>query len=136
MAFTRPTYSVTNIQELPTIIKGEATAVKQIFDKASLDIKGYLESLLAEIESNTAGASGAHNTGSAAIAGVTGTTVASQIANLKAQIDAAVIGTIPDASITIEKIGFEVATPDELDAVETAYQAVDTEIRHRIFMGV
>ena len=143
MAFTAPAYDVDNIQGLADLTQDQATAVKILFDKTGADTKTYIIALLAELAAITAGASGAHNTGSAAIAGVTGTTVYDQIANLKTQINDLVVGSIAEGTITEVMLAFDVATQAELDAVILAYQtdgidirAADATILHRIYMGV
>jgi uncharacterized membrane protein len=99
------TTSVANVQALLDDPTQTATQLKVIFDKAGTDIVAYLNTvLLPALEENTVGTSGAENIGCGAIAGVTGTRVRAMLEDLKAQIDAAVIGTIPDASITASKM--------------------------------
>jgi hypothetical protein len=99
------TTSVANVQALLDDPTQTATQLKVIFDKAGTDIVTYLNMvLLPALEENTVGISGAENIGCGAIAGVAGTKVRAMLEDLKAQIDAAVIGTIPDASITASKM--------------------------------
>jgi len=148
MAFTELTTDLNNHQSLdtrPNINDGlTATQIKVLYDKAANDIKTFINDvLLAELAAITTGASGAHNTGSAAITGVTGTTVYDQIVNLKTQINDLVVGSIAEGTITEVMLAFDVATQAELDAVISAYQtdgidvrAADATILHRIYMGV
>ena len=57
-----------------------------------------------ELQSTTTGTSGADKIGSGAISGVTGTTVYTQMASLKSQVDFGIMGQIPDGSITDIKL--------------------------------
>lgn len=105
MAFPTMTTSVSNVAALLDEPTESAAQLKAIFDKAGEDIVAYINStLLVALEENTLGSSGAENLGCAAIAGVTGTKVRAMLADLKDQIDAVVLGTIPDASITASKM--------------------------------
>lgn len=52
----------------------------------------------------TEGSSGAHHIGSAAITGVSGESVAQQLASLKTLIDETAVGAIPDNSIASAKL--------------------------------
>lgn len=105
MAFPTMTTSVSNIQALLDEPTQSAAQLKALFDKAGEDIVTYINStLLVALEENTLGSSGAENLGCAAIAGVTGTKVRAMLVDLKAQIDAVVLGTIPDGSITAAKM--------------------------------
>lgn len=105
MAFPTMTTSVSNIQTQPDEPVISAATLKALFDKAGEDIVAYINStLLVALEENTLGSSGAESLGCAAIAGVTGTKVRAILVDLKDQIDAIVLGSIPDASITAAKM--------------------------------
>lgn len=89
MAFTRSTVTTNIIRALADQPTETATQLKTKFDEYAENDKAYTNNtLLAELEKTTAGSSGAENIGSATISGVTGTTVRSQISNVKTQLDA------------------------------------------------
>lgn len=83
MAFIRNASNVDNIRDLadrPTI---SATSLKTKFDQIGEDLQNYLNtSLLNQLENVTPGTSGAENVGSAAITGLTGTTIHSQLSSI------------------------------------------------------
>lgn len=119
MSFTKLTSNlavIAALADLPNATDGLSPAqLKAKFDEASGLIKTYLNSTLTtELESTTVGASGAHSVGSAPITGVTGTNVYAQMASIFSQLQAAVIGQIPDGSITPVKLSFDPATQVEL----------------------
>lgn len=100
MAFTRLTNDlaiIAALADLPNSTSGlTAAQLKAKFDEAAGIIKVYLNNTLAaELEATTAGDSGAHNIGSAPVAGVVGSTVYDQISNLKTQIAALIMDTNP-----------------------------------------
>ena len=108
MGFTR---SATNLNiiaalaDLPNGIGGlTAAQLKAEFDKGALALQTALNALMAELEKSTDGTSASERLGSGTITGVTGSTVYAQISNLKAQVDAVVLGTVTDDSLTDAKL--------------------------------
>jgi len=121
MAYTRLTQDLNIIAALddePNDVGGMSAAqLKASYDAAGLAIKNYLNTvLLQELEANTAAGNLGCN-----VSGVTGTTVAAAIADLKRQLDAAafemVLGTnsindprmLLNSVVTSEKVNFNYA---------------------------
>lgn len=146
MAFPSPTSVVTNnittLDPEPNDVGGLTAAELQAkFDQFGIDwIDWFINTFLPSLTATNTGSSASENLGSAVITGVTGTTIHDQLVALKAAIDALVVGLVPEGSIGVEQLNFDPATQTELDAVETAletnYQAADTSIKFRIYMGV
>lgn len=103
MPLTRPTYPVNNIQTLQDLTKNQATAVKALHDKTGADTKTFLIALLTELESTA----GAENIGIPETIAGSGTNVKARAEWLKAQIDAMVLGQIPDGTLTDAKLSNE-----------------------------
>lgn len=78
--------------------------------------------------STAAGNSGADLINTSPLEGVPGTTIRQVLQELKYQINAAVTGTIPNGSIGPEKLSFDPATQQELNAAIAGLQMVDTNI--------
>lgn len=96
---------VANLPDHPSSEGWSAENLKKAFDaNATGEIKdsinGIIDSLLSVVE----GESGAENIGSAAIDGVTGTTVREQLESLKSQLTDIVLDEIPDGTITDAKL--------------------------------
>ncbi|KIL35869.1 hypothetical protein SD71_10790 [Cohnella kolymensis] len=91
--------------------------LKGYFDSQPDQIKVAFNALIDSLMSSTSGDSGAHSIGSATISGVSGATVWAQLTDLKAQIAAVSVGTLPDGSITPAKLSFDPATQAEMDAM-------------------
>lgn len=88
MAFTRSTITTSIIRALADQPTETAAQLKTKFDEYAENDKTFTnDTLIAELEKTTAGSSAAENLGSAAIAGVSGTTVRAQIVDLKSQVD-------------------------------------------------
>jgi len=95
---TQAAYDDDNVQGLADQVKGQALAVKQTFDKASVDIKVYNNTgLLVELADETQGASGANTIGNA-MTGVAGDNVGDNLVNIKTQLDGLVVGMTPPGS--------------------------------------
>jgi len=104
-----------------------AQTLKEEFQKQPNQIEAFINSLIDQLESIVAGKSGAELIGSATINGVAGLTVHAQMASLKQQITASVIGNIPDGTltgakfqdntITGNKIAHNTITGDNLNVV-------------------
>ena len=100
MAFPLMTDDVENITLLdpePNDVGGlSAHDLQVLFDKAGVDLKKFLnETLIPALEAGTAGASiGVSATG------ITATKLSSALAELKAAVDAATVGTLPNGSVT------------------------------------
>lgn len=101
---TQATYLTNNVQNLPDLVEEQASLVKQTFDKVGLDGKTYVnETLITELESVTLNDSGAHRIG-LNVANVTADNAADGIAEVKADIQGVVVGTIPDNTLTEAKM--------------------------------
>ena len=103
MPFTQMAGDVDIHQQQERLIQNGASfaTTQELFDAAAVAIKAFLNStLLVELEENTAGVSAAERLGSAAISGVTGTTVRAQIADLKSQMTALILGQIAAGTLT------------------------------------
>lgn len=127
MPFTQLTTDLNNIQALtdqPNATSGlTPTQLKAAFDAAGNSIKTYINgTLISELENVTAGASGAHKLGSAPISGVTGADVYTQLSYIKAQLDAAVIGTIPNGTLDYAKLN--TSTKEQLTLVSEWRQTI------------
>jgi len=103
--------NISKLSDRPNIEDGyTAASLKALFDKAGVDIKKYINTvLLPELESTKAGESGADKIGSAPIASVPGNSVQAKLKALSEQINGIVNGTIPDGSVTPEKFSPEIA---------------------------
>lgn len=100
-AFTK---DVADLADKPNQSGMTAAQVKAQFDAAPNELRVAVNELIDLLLAATTGDSGAHNIGSAAIDGVSGSTVHAQLASLKELINAAAIGDIPDGSITPAKL--------------------------------
>lgn len=98
--FTQPTYGVTNIQQLPDQVVNQATSLKQIFDLVGKDTKDFLTTfLISELNAD----SGANKIGFDGL-NITADNVGDALAELRQLIASVAIGTIPDNSITNDKL--------------------------------
>lgn len=124
MAFTRVTttdIATNGVQAAADVIANTNGQVnKLVFDRLGTFIATTFNTALTKLESTGAGTSGADNIGSAAISGVTGTTVRAQIADLKTQLSDFALGAIADGSLTAAK--FSDFDGDVQDAVLDAYE--------------
>lgn len=125
MPFTEMTTSVSNHQAVVGDDPGlSGDAFKTLLDKAAEDIVDWANgTLLVELQSTTGGSSAAERIGSATITGVAGATPHAQMTDLKNQIDAVVLGTIPDDSLTDAKL---VATAGQIKSRVAALQKFPT----------
>lgn len=106
---------------------GSAAGVQQALQNPSDELLTYLNAIKAAL---TSGTEGAALITTAAISGVTGTNVQAMLASLKALIDFAAIGTIPDGSITDAKLDdngvkAKAYQLDYMDAVTTTMTRTD-----------
>lgn len=92
---TQPSYAVNNVQGLATITKGQADAIKIVFDKAGADTKSYLIALLAELASTT----GAENIGIPETIVGSGTTVKARADWLYTQLATITTEAVVDGSL-------------------------------------
>lgn len=92
---------VSDLADKPNI--GSAAALKAYFDSSPEELRVAVNGLI-DILLSVGTDSGAHNVGSGAISGVNGATVYEQLASIKAQIDGIILGSVPDKSITDEKL--------------------------------
>lgn len=110
-AFDGDVENISKLEDRPNIESGyTADALKALFDKAGVDIKEYINStLIEELASATTGKSGADKIGSGTIANVSGSTVQDKLKSLSNQINELTDSSVPDGSITIEKLDSSIA---------------------------
>ena len=103
MIFSPPD-GLCDMEHYPTTPESESQARAHI-QSMSNQLRDYInDTLLLALESKAAGQSGAERIGSAAIDSVFGDTVYAQIADIKAQIDNIVAGSVADGTITEHKL--------------------------------
>lgn len=110
-SFNTDVENVSKLPDRPNIESGyTAEALKEVFDKAGVDIKEYINGvLIEELASKTTGKSGADRIGSGAITTVPGDTVQAKLRELSNQINGLANQTIPDGSLTADKLAPEVS---------------------------
>lgn len=111
MSFTTPVFDpVTGMKDTAAFPERPAnqTDARDQFQGMFDQCRDMVQALIDELEATTADASGAHEIGSAAISGVTGSTVYAQLASLKGMIDALVAVSVPDGSIDDDKLATDV----------------------------
>lgn len=123
MAFTKSTVATNNISALPNKPLITATALKQKFDQYGADDKTYVNTLIDELEATTV-TSGAENIGSKTISGLAGNTIWAQLSALWTAVQNIVIGTLPDNSVTNDKI----ATASKIGLLADLTTSVKTNI--------
>ena len=123
MAFTKSTVATNNISNLPNKPLITATALKQKFDDYGAADKTYVNGLIDELEATT-GTSGAENIGSKTVSGLAGNTIWAQISALWTAVQNIVIGTLPDNSVTNDKI----ATASKIGLLADLTTSVKTSI--------
>lgn len=102
MSFTRLTADVLNISALadrPNDGGMSAADLKAEFDKAGATIKAFINALIDELEA----AASSGSLGISPITGLTAANVQEALAALKAEVDNATTGSLPDASLTTAK---------------------------------
>ena len=123
MAFTRLTDDLDVIQKLPDLPNdtGGLTAdqLKAKYDEAANVIKDYINATLLE---QLEGENGATSIGIMPIEDIVGTTVQAALETLAAMIKQAVIGSIPDHSVTNQQLAF-----NTINAENIAPAAIGTE---------
>ncbi len=134
MAFSPLEQALDYVEQLPdqpSLSEGYSPAeLKRVFDRAAQEIKTYLnETLIAQLESALAGASGAESIGSAAANGIPAGTLHGQILALKALYDTfdrdfrdAVSGILPPGTIAFDRL--DAATRQKIDAGANRDRAV------------
>lgn len=110
-SFSTDVENVSKLSNRPNIEEGlTADALKAMFDKAGVDIKNYINSvLIEELASLSEGASGARKIGSEPIDAVEGESVQEKLVSLATQLHALANSTIPDGTITPDKFQPEIA---------------------------
>ncbi|MBE6700869.1 MAG: hypothetical protein E7582_03150 [Ruminococcaceae bacterium] len=108
--FTSDVENISKLPDRPNIEEGfSADSLKELFDKAGVDIKAYINGvLLEELMSTILGESGADRIGSGVIENVEGDSVQDKLISLSTRLNELANGTIPDGSITPEKFEPEV----------------------------
>jgi hypothetical protein len=124
VAFIKSTVATNNISNLPNKPLITATALKQKFDQYGADDKTYTNGLIDQLELTTPGSSGAENIGSATVSGLAGNTIWAQISALWTAVQNIVIGTLPDNSVTNDKI----ATASKIGLLADLTTSVKTNI--------
>jgi hypothetical protein len=104
--FTTDMAIIAALADLPNASSGlTAAQLKAKFDEGGTALKTYInDTLIPALESTTDGSSGADQIGATAITELTGTTVQSLLESLKTYIDNAILGAIPNGSITDAKL--------------------------------
>lgn len=103
--FTRSAVATNNISVLADEPVLTPANLKLAFDQYGIDDKTFTNStLLAELESATAGSSASEKLGSATIAGITGNTIYNQLSSLIASLTGVVVGTIPNGTLEETKM--------------------------------
>lgn len=115
---------VSDLVDKPTGMS--AAQIKEQFDAAPNELRVALNGLIDILLSATVGDSGAENIGSPVIVGVTGDTVYEQLSDLKAQINSAITGALPDGSINTAKYQDGSVTPLKLSFVPVQSTDVET----------
>lgn len=100
-AFTK---KVSDLADKPNEAGMTAALVKSQFDSSPEELRVALNGVIDKLMAVVTGASGAHHVGSAVIDGVTGATVFEQLLSLKTQLNGLALGSIPDKSLTYEKL--------------------------------
>ena len=110
-SFAKDVKNISKLSDRPNIENGYSpAALKELFDKAGVDIKEYINNvLIEELSSRANGSSGADGIGSGAIDTVAGDTVQDKLVSLSAQVNDLANGTIPDGSVTPDKFSPEIA---------------------------
>lgn len=99
-------------------------------------LNAFLTTLLSELGSTTAGTSGAHQIGSAAISGVTGTNINAQIADVFSQLSLAMAATVPNRSLTFIKLALATLTTAEIASDTLAYSNMDINTKTALNGGL
>ncbi len=97
---------VSALPDRPSLAEGyTAEAVKEVFDRAAEEIKTYINDvLIRELTSFVPGDSCSEKLGSRPVTGVEGNTVYQQISHIAEMIRDITLASIPDNSITAEKL--------------------------------
>lgn len=98
----------------PTYPQDE-TAARNQFQTLFNQVKDFINNTLTVLEGNVSGRNGAGEVGSLPISGVSGDTVYEQLCDLKSQLNGITLGSVPDLSITTQKIAEGAVTADKLD---------------------
>lgn len=115
MKLTKLTTDIENISKLPDRPNLEegytSTYLKELFDKAGVDIKSYINNtLIEELASYTYGRSGADMIGSSKIDILPGDTVQDKLISISEQIKELVNGVIPDGSVSPDKFSEDISS--------------------------
>jgi len=98
----------------PTYPEDE-TAARNQFQTLFNQVKDFVNNTLTVLEGNVSGRNGAGEIGAIPISGVDGDTVYEQLCDLKSQLDGVALGSVPDLSITTDKIATGAVTAEKLD---------------------
>ena len=119
-----------------------AAEIKTYYDSRGVELRTFINALVGILNSVTDGSSGADNIGTTTISGLSGNTVQALLEALKTAIDEAVLGQIPDntlttakyqdGSVTAVKCAADVATQAELDAEASTRGSADTTLQGNI----
>ena len=128
------TAQVDNISSVYT-----AAQIKTFYDSRGVELRTFINGLVGILNSVTDSSSGADNIGVTAISGLSGATVQALLEALKTALDEAILGAIPDGSlttvkyqngsVTAAKCAADVATQAELDAEASARGSADTTLQ-------
>lgn len=111
-SFNKDVENISKLSDRPNIENGYTpNALKALFDKAGVDIKDYINSvLIGELTSTEENASGADRIGSAYIEALPGDTVQEKLTTLSSQVKDIANGAIPDGTVTPEKFAPDIAS--------------------------
>lgn len=123
MSFTKSTVTTNNISALANQPTETAVQLKAKFDQYGVDDKARFNALIDELEATT-GTSGAESIGSKTITGLAGNTIWAQLSALWTALQNIVIGTLPDNSVTNDKI----ATASKIGFLADLTTSVKTNI--------
>lgn len=96
---TQPSYAVNNVQQLPDIVKNQATSVKTTMDKTGADTKTYLVNLTAELNGNDGSKKIGHSSPN-----FLANNVSDGLEELKTDLQSITQGSVADGSITDQKL--------------------------------
>lgn len=126
------TQPISKLSDRPNAQDGiTANDLKARFDQTALDVASALDNLMTELEATTA----AQNIGVEAIA-TSPQYLQGILQWLYDQIVNATVGEIPDGSITISKLAFDVGTQEELDSLNSSLVGAIKQARIRSYMEV
>lgn len=126
-SFTPPSVDTNNIQQLPDIVTDQAVPLKELFDKVGADIIAYVtNTLIAELNGDGGSNKIGHDSPNLA-----SDNVEDALEELQANIQSAVIGGIPDGTITDIKLSDAAGQiKDRVSMAEGDISALQTDVSY------